>query len=268
MKSLRTWINPLGAAALALTMLTALTAPTTPAWGQTRPGGPQPSSAQAAPSQAAHRAEGQSSELFVAVTRDNASAVTRLLERGMDPNVRDAKGQTPMVLALQLGSLRAFDALMASARTNVEFRNAHDESPLMMAAIRGHRDAVVRLERQGAHVNKPLWTPLHYAAAGTSDEQVRITDFLLEKHAFIDAQSPNGTTPLMMAAQYGTEGVVRLLMESDADPLMKNQLGLTAVDFAKRAGRERLAQELARYEEHVRQRRMQGSPTPPAAPLQ
>lgn len=198
---------------------------------------------------------GDVADLFTAVVRDNGSTVARLLQKGVDPNVRDAKGQTPMVLALQQGNMNAFNALMASPRTNVEFRNSHDESPLMIAAIRGNHEAVVRLERQGAHVNKPKWTPLHYAASGTSDDQVRITDFLLEKHAFIDAQSPNGTTPLMIAAQYGTEGVVRLLIESDADPLMKNQLGMTAVDFAKRAGRDRLAAELQRYEQQVRQRR-------------
>jgi hypothetical protein len=60
---------------------------------------------------------------------------------------------------------------------------------------------------------------------------------LLENHAYIDAESPNGSTPLMMAAMYGTPQAVKLLVESGADPLLKNQQGLTAIDFARRASR-------------------------------
>ncbi|MDO4724683.1 MAG: ankyrin repeat domain-containing protein [Comamonadaceae bacterium] len=214
--------------------------------------------------QAARQNEPGVERLFTAVKRDNGSAMQRLLAEGANPNVRDAaSGQTPMTLALQLESLNVFNALMASRSTNVEYRNARDESPLMMAAIRGNLDAVTRLLRQGAHVNKPQWTPLHYAASGTSEEhQVAITELLLAQHAYIDAQSPNGTTPLMMAAQYGTDAVARLLMQEGADPLMKNQLDMTAVDFARRVGRETLAKEIIRYSQQVQQRRSQPRPAP------
>jgi ankyrin repeat protein len=60
---------------------------------------------------------------------------------------------------------------------------------------------------------------------------------LLENYAYIDAQSPNGSTPLMMAAQYGTEATVKLLLEAGADPMLRNDLGLSAIDFAQRAER-------------------------------
>jgi hypothetical protein len=60
---------------------------------------------------------------------------------------------------------------------------------------------------------------------------------LLEKYAYIDAESPNQTTPLMMAAMYGTFESVRLLVDAGADVLLKNEQGLTALDFATRANR-------------------------------
>jgi hypothetical protein len=41
----------------------------------------------------------------------------------------------------------------------------------------------------------------------------------------------------MMAAEYGTPQAVKLLLNSGADPLAKNSLGLTAIDFATRAER-------------------------------
>ena len=78
---------------------------------------------------------------------------------------------------------------------------------------------------------------------------------LLEHHAYIDAESPNGTTPLMMAAHYGDPGVVKLLLEEGADPMLRNQQGLTAIDFAHRANRAESAEIIAAF---VRARQPKG----------
>ncbi|RZM04018.1 MAG: ankyrin repeat domain-containing protein [Variovorax sp.] len=178
------------------------------------------------------------SDFFRAVRSDNAGGVKSLLQRGFDPNTRDEKGQTGLLLALREPSPRVIDVLLASPKTNVEARNENDESPLMLAAIRGQRDLVQKLVTRDADVNKPGWTPLHYAASSTaSTGQVEIMKLLLDKYAFIDAQSPNGTTPLMMAAMYGTTASVKLLLDEGADTAMKNQQGMTALDFAQRGNR-------------------------------
>jgi ankyrin repeat protein len=71
---------------------------------------------------------------------------------------------------------------------------------------------------------------LHYAAANGNDDIVKL---LLDHDAYIDAGSPNGTTPLMMASRGGHVSTVKLLLDSGADLNVKNQLGLTALDFAK-----------------------------------
>jgi ankyrin repeat protein len=77
---------------------------------------------------------------------------------------------------------------------------------------------------------------------------------LLDRSAYIDAESPNGTTPLMMAAMYGTPEAARFLLEAGADPTLKNQLRLTAADFANRAGRPDLGRELAQAARAFEQR--------------
>jgi hypothetical protein len=41
-----------------------------------------------------------------------------------------------------------------------------------------------------------------------------------------------------MAAEYGSTAAVKLLLDEGADPLMRNELGLSAVDFAMRASRK------------------------------
>lgn len=177
---------------------------------------------------------GSYEDFFQAIKRDDGKAIRSLLQRGFDPNALDPKGMHGLYLALQEGSLQAAEVLIAWPKTNVEWRTAKDESPLMIAALKGRTDLVRKLIARDADVNKPGWAPLHYAATGGHLEVMLI---LLEHHAFIDAESPNKTTPLMMAAHYGSPQAVKLLLDEGADPLVKNELGLTAIDFANRGNR-------------------------------
>ena len=186
---------------------------------------------------------GSYEDFFSAVTRDDAAAVRTLLNRGFDPDTLDPKGLSGLYLAMREPSPKVAAALIAWPKTNVEIRTRDDESPLMMAALKGHLDLARKLIERDADVNKPGWAPLHYAATGG---HLAIIDLLLEHHAFIDAESPNGTTPLMMAAQYGSIEAVKLLLEAGADPSVKNQLGLSAIDFAHRVSRAEAADLIAR----------------------
>ena len=184
-------------------------------------------------------------EFFIAIQRDDGDAITTLLRRGFDPNTRDSTGEVGLTLALKNGSAKAFAAQMAARQVNVEARNLQDESPLMMAALKGNLDAVNALLARDVDVNKPGWAPLHYAASAGSPQHVQIIRLLLENHAYIDAASPNGTTPLMMAAQYGSTDAVQLLLDEGADPTLKNQRGLSAVDFAMRVSRTDSTEKIA-----------------------
>jgi len=182
---------------------------------------------------------GSFEDFFRAVRGDNASGVRSLLQRGFDPNTRDENGQTGLLIALREPSPKVIQVLLESPQLNVDIANAKDETPLMLAAIKGQQDLVTQLLKRDAAVNKTGWAPLHYAA---TSGQLTIMKVLLDNYAFIDAQSPNGTTPLMMAAMYGSGEAVKLLLAEGADTTMKNQLGMTAVDFANKANRTEAAQ--------------------------
>lgn len=192
-----------------------------------------------------HASAGAYDDFFVAIVRDDGDAIAALLRRGFDPNTWDEKKQVGLTLALQNERYKAVAALLASRRTNVNARNAHDESPLMMAALKGQVDIVKALMARDADVNKTGWAPLHYAASAGSAQHVTIIRMLLENYAYIDAASPNGTTPLMMAARFGSEEAVQLLLDEGADPTLKNQLGLSASDFAVQANRAEVAEKIA-----------------------
>ncbi|HYW57294.1 MAG TPA: ankyrin repeat domain-containing protein [Polaromonas sp.] len=177
---------------------------------------------------------GSYEDFFEYIKRDNGSGISQLLARGFDPNTLNPDGQHGLYLALQEPSLKAAQVLADWPKTDVNKLNAKGESALMIAALRGHQDIVVKLVKKDADVNKTGWTPLHYAA---SSGHIEIMSFLLENHAYIDAESPNKTTPLMMAAQYSNAAAVKFLLEAGADATLKNQQGLTAIQFAQRASR-------------------------------
>ena len=185
---------------------------------------------------------GSYEDFFVAIKRDDPNTINELLRRGFDPNTIDAKGQHGLFIALQDGSLKAAEALIAWPKTKVEWRSAKDESPLMIASLKGYKDLVRKLIARDADVNKTGWAPLHYAATGG---HVEVILMLLEAHAYVDAESPNKSTPLMMAAMYGSTAAVRALLDGGADPTLRNELGLSAVEFAQRASRPDAAELVA-----------------------
>jgi ankyrin repeat protein len=177
---------------------------------------------------------GSYEDFFQAVKKDDGPAVAALLARGFDPNTLGPDGLTGLFMAARAGAPKVAQVLLAAPETDAEFRNAMDESPLMLAALRGDLPLAQALIARDADVNKPGWTPLHYAA---SRGQVALISLLLEHHAYIDAESPNGSTPLMMAAGYGSPEATRALLEAGADPTPTNAKGLTALDFAQGFGK-------------------------------
>ena len=102
-----------------------------------------------------------------------------------------------------------------------------------------------RLIKLDADVNKTGWTPLHYAASGTTQDAKAMVALLLEENAYIDAASPNGTTPLMMAVRYGPGDVARLLVQEGAESDAEERTGLTALDFARQADRADMVELIA-----------------------
>lgn len=191
-----------------------------------------------------------------AVKRDDESTVIALALREFDLNTLNPDGEHALVTAVQLGSLKVANFLLDQRNVKVEVRNRRDESALMMAALKGHLAIAKRLIDREAEVNKTGWTPLHYAASNPEPVSVEMVRLLLEHHAYIDAESPNRTTPLMMAARYGHPDLVPLLLEEGADASLKNQKGLTAIDFAREAGRASVAEAIAA---HLRKTRPRGT---------
>jgi len=181
-------------------------------------------------------------DFFQAVRFDRPSVVMGLLQRGFDPNSRDESGQTAMTIAAREGSMRVLELLLEHPKIDMNAQNRAGESALMMVALKGNADMARRMIERGAAVHQPGWSPLHYAATGPES---KIVAMLLDRGAPVDARAPNGSTPLMMAAQYSSETTVILLLERRADARLTNMEGLNAADLARMGGRATLAERLS-----------------------
>ncbi|HWZ49078.1 MAG TPA: ankyrin repeat domain-containing protein [Herbaspirillum sp.] len=171
------------------------------------------------------------SDFFRAVKNDDASTISALLQRGLSPNlVEGNRGESGLILALREDSTKVFNVLLNAPSIDLEVLAKNGDNALMIAAYKGNVAAVKALIAKEAEVNKHGWTALHYAATVGNDEIVKI---LLDESAYIDAESPNGTTPLMMAARGGHVSTVKLLLDEGADATLKNNIGMTALDFAR-----------------------------------
>jgi len=75
------------------------------------------------------------SALHIVTARRDTTWVSFLLGKGADPNVRDAKGQTPLVVAANLGFVEGMELLIAGG-ARVDEPNSTGETPLISAVHR------------------------------------------------------------------------------------------------------------------------------------
>jgi len=183
---------------------------------------------------------------------NDVNGVKQALAKGMDPNTVDKTGTPILMVAAREKSDDVAILLINNPKTDVDALDAAQENALMFAALNNDLPLVKALIDKDAEVNKQGWTPLHYAATSSADDIIKL---LLDESAYVDAASPNGTTPLMMAARAGSVSTVNVLLDGGADPTLKNQLGISAADFARKDNNTDLANALdARAREVLDQR--------------
>ena len=182
-------------------------------------------------------------DFFRAVELDRPEAVRALLDAGVDVNAVSAQGQSGLMLALREQSLQVVALLLGWPKLAFDSPNAAGETPLMMACLKGNREVVKQLILLGAEVQRPGWTPLHYAASGG---HVDLMQRLLAAGAALDGRAPGGRTPLMMAAGFGGIDAADWLVSQGANAGLRNDAGRSAADFARSAGWDALAERLER----------------------
>jgi ankyrin repeat protein len=174
--------------------------------------------------------EAQRNDFVKAAKFDDVNTVKSLIKQGISPNLVDENGNPMLVLSIKDHSYQVIDLLLSSKGMDVDLSNKQGETPLMLASINGELPMVKTLIlKNKAQIDHIGWTPLHYACA---KGHLDVTSFLIDNGANVNALSLGGTTPLMMAVQSGNELLVKLLLDKGADLQIRNAEGITAIDIA------------------------------------
>lgn len=119
---------------------------------------------------------------------------------------------------------------------DVNMKNDHGETALLMAAHEGHDSMVSLLLDKGANPNaasQSRETPIVWACFWEHEPVVKR---LIRAGANIEAKDRYGETPLIWAAHHRKLKSMQWLMEAGADMNARNRRGLTILENARELG--------------------------------
>ena len=149
--------------------------------------------------------------LFRAVAKKNFVGVVGMLKGGVDPNVKNAQGNTPLIISSSLGDSAAVKNLLAY-NADVNATNNEGNTALIYAARYNHPNTIL----------------------------VLLSALTMQYKTDLNMQNKRGETALYWAAAKGYAPVVKILLAQDADRTLKTKAGLTAYDAAKKYNRQKV----------------------------
>ncbi|KZE83627.1 hypothetical protein AV926_04395 [Myroides marinus] len=192
--------------------------------------------------------------LFDAIKKNDLTAVKQLVERGVNLEIQNVKGETPLMYAVYLkynsiakalieagANVNAQDKILnspflyAGAEGNLEIVqlalkhgadftvfNRYNGSALIPAAEKGHIDVVKLLVNYPGypinHVNRLGWTALMEAIVLSDGGllHTNIVDELIKGGVNVNIPDADGITPLQHAQKRNYQGMIKLLKAAGA----------------------------------------------------
>ena len=120
-----------------------------------------------------------------------------------------------------------------NSRLSIESTTNNKETPLHLAAAKGHHYIVEYLAKQGCNMNAKTsaqknqfsfdqFTPLHLAI---TNNHLKTVDCLLKNGADLNTRDNDGDTPLLVAVSLGFVDIAKKLIENRANINEKNPKG-------------------------------------------
>ena len=184
--------------------------------------------------------------LVEAAARGDAPAVSGLLDRGADPDGRDATGRTAVTAAVYSGSAETVRALVA-AGADVDLQDDTRSNAFLALGETGSvavLDEVLPADPDVTLTNRFGGTALIPAADRGHVAMVRA--LLARTDVDVDHVNDLGWTALLEAVILGDGGaaheeIVRLLLAAGADVTITDREGVTPLQHARRLGYESIA---------------------------
>ena len=182
-----------------------------------------------------------------AIESNDLKKVREWLDEGLDPEFQGSQFGSGLMIAAWKGNIPMME-LFVERGVNPRRANRNGEQALQLAAWNGHTEAVKWLLDHGASINRDgnYWSALHYAVFKGHEDLARL---LLARGADVNSRSPNGSTPLMMAAREGRENLIKDLLDSGANPKLTSDWGDSALTMAMRYDHYKIGKMISSAEE-------------------
>ena len=171
---------------------------------------------------------GGTTPLYFAAQEGYVEIVRLLSEtRAVNVNLLTSEGAAPLHIAAQKGHEPVIRVFLANPKTNVNVRKPSGATSLFIAAQKNFPGIVELLIERGANVNLGLSVegsvPLIIAAISN---HVAVARLLTQAPGIkVNMVTKDGVTALCVAAQKGAEEIVRLLLSKGADPSIQSYNG-------------------------------------------
>ncbi len=179
-------------------------------------------------------------ELIEAAHGGDTTTLQSLLAQGVDPDVRNERGETALLVATHANRIEAARMLI-KAGADVNAKDRIEDSPYLYAGARGHLEILRMTLAHGADLkstNRYGGTALIPASERGHVETART---LIEAGVDVDHVNKLGWTALLEAVILGDGGprhiaIVKLLVDAGANKALADRDGVTALQHARAKG--------------------------------
>lgn len=158
--------------------------------------------------------------LLIAIQNDNRDVAAHLIARGADINAVAANDDTPWLLAGALGRASLLAAMLETGKVDYAKRNRYGGNALIPACERGHVETVqLLLERSEIdvnHINNLGWTALIEAVilSDGGPRHIEIVRLLLAHGADPNIADRDGISPLKHARDRRYDAIAGMIAEA------------------------------------------------------
>jgi ankyrin repeat protein len=211
-----------------------------------------------------HDSENGLTALMMASSCGHSKSVSMLIKNGADLDRKDALGSTALHHAANSGRTECIEVLLGIDKVLVNAANGKGVTALHLSCMNGHNKSVSMLIKNGADpalkdndgltslhhaannghkatlillikreatldIDNDGNTPLHHAAANGRTDCIEA--LLGKDKVLVNCANGEGMTALHLACMYGRRESMSMLIKNGADPNLKNNSGVTALEM-------------------------------------
>lgn len=204
--------------------------------------------------------------MHIAARHGNLNMIIALIEDGGEPTWQSKVGDNPLHVAARHCHLPVVEEILNHLTTEkgrpeaiacVNQKNKEGETPLHLAAA--VKKDLIHIEEEDTKIIRMLMeydadifsattqaheTPLHYCArVGNSDVLLEMLNHINcnRMQQVINKQAKNGWSPLLVAAEQGHTGIVKILLQSHARVDVFDEHGKASLHLAAENGHDQIA---------------------------